>query len=336
MTNKRVLFGFMTVLLGSGLAVAHAQSSASAPASSAAATTSTASTPAAPGAASSAATTPAATTPASTSGSAAATTPAATTPAATAPASGTDATTPAATTPAPTAEPAAPTVQVKHVHNPYGLGALWNSGDAIDRVVLIILLLMSAASWYVMITKAFVQARMFRDAKAVDRSFWNAGSVRSAEAEMKKGTAFHYVAHAGIDSLDNHSGLLDHVNLPDYATSSIDDSVNAVQSQLQGGLSLLATVGSTAPFVGLFGTVWGIYHALTAIGLAGQASIGKVAGPVGSALIMTALGLAVAVPAVFGYNILVRRNKVGMDRVRKFAKKMLFVLLTSDASQQKG
>lgn len=319
MTNKRVLFGFMTVLLGSGLAVAHAQSSASAPTAPAAASAATtpAATPAAPAATDATAATPAATTPA------------ATTPDASAAAA------PAAT-PADDSAAAGPTEQVKRVHNPYGLGALWNTGDGIDRTVLIILVIMSAASWYVMVTKALVQARLFRDAKTVDSTFWNAGSVRSAEADMKKGTAFNYVAHAGIESVDNHSGLLGHIDLPSFATSNIEDAVTSVQSKLQGGLSLLATVGSTAPFVGLFGTVWGIYHALTAIGLAGQASIGKVAGPVGSALIMTALGLAVAVPAVFGYNILVRRNKVGMDRVRRFAKKMLFVLLTSDASKQKG
>lgn len=313
MTNKRVLFGFMTVLLGSGLAVAHAQSSASAPTAPAAASAAAApaATPAAP-----AATTPAATTPDASAATAPAATPAA--------------------APADDSAAAGPTEQVKRVHNPYGLGALWNTGDGIDRAVLIILVIMSAASWYVMVTKALVQARLFRDAKTVDSTFWNAGSVRSAEADMKKGTAFNYVAHAGIESVDNHSGLLGHIDLPSFATSNIEDAVTSVQSKLQGGLSLLATVGSTAPFVGLFGTVWGIYHALTAIGLAGQASIGKVAGPVGSALIMTALGLAVAVPAVFGYNILVRRNKVGMDRVRRFAKKMLFVLLTSDASKQKG
>lgn len=326
MTNKRVLFGFMAVLLGSGLAVAHAQSSASAPTAPATAPAATA--PAATPAASDA-----------TAATTSATTPAATTPgAATTPADATAATpaaTPAATTPD-AAAPSAPVEQVKHVHNPYGLGALWNSGDSIDRAVLIILVIMSASSWYVMITKALVQSRLFRDAKKVDATFWTAGSVRGAEADMKKGTAFNFVAHAGIESVDNHPGLLGHVDLPSFATSTIEDSVTSVQSKLQGGLSLLATVGSTAPFVGLFGTVWGIYHALTAIGLAGQASIGKVAGPVGSALIMTALGLAVAVPAVFGYNILVRRNKVAMDRVRRFAKKMLFVLLTSDASKQKG
>jgi biopolymer transport protein ExbB len=111
------------------------------------------------------------------------------------------------------------------------------------------------------------------------------------------------------------------------ATLSLQRSVDAISNRLQGGLAVLATVGSTAPFVGLFGTVWGIYHALTAIGLAGQASIDKVAGPVGEALIMTAIGLAVAVPAVLAYNWMIRRNKRVMDRVRNFSADLLTLLV---------
>ncbi len=120
----------------------------------------------------------------------------------------------------------------------------------------------------------------------------------------------------------------------DWITMSIQRAIDNVQSRTQDGLAFLATVGSTAPFVGLFGTVWGIYHALTAIGIAGQASIDKVAGPVGEALIMTAIGLAVAVPAVLGYNWLVRRNKAAMDRVRGFGADLHAVLLLRSAASR--
>ena len=203
----------------------------------------------------------------------------------------------------------------------------------VARATLVILVIMSMGSWYVLITKAFTQGKILRDAKQVDKTFWSAGSVRAATESLKPGTAFRYVAECGLDSLDKHPGLLDKIDIHSFAASQIDDGVIAVQSRLQEGLALLGTVGSTAPFVGLFGTVWGIYHALTAIGIAGQASIDKVAGPVGESLIMTAIGLAVAVPAVLGYNFVVRRNKRAMDLVRKFAKKMLFVLLSCDASE---
>jgi biopolymer transport protein ExbB len=218
------------------------------------------------------------------------------------------------------------------VGNPYGLGALWAGGDIVARATLVILVIMSMGSWYVLITKAIVQFRIFAQAKTVNKTFWQAGSVTAAVQRMKPGTAFHFVAQSGLESLDQHTGLLDKIDIHSFSASAIDDAVIAVQSKMQDGLALLGTVGSTAPFVGLFGTVWGIYHALTAIGIAGQASIDKVAGPVGEALIMTAIGLAVAVPAVLGYNFLVRRNKRAMEMVRKFAKKLLFVLLSADAA----
>ena len=204
------------------------------------------------------------------------------------------------------------------------------SGNA--RATLVILVLMSMGSWYVLITKAILQFRIFGQARKVNATFWQAGSVGGAIEQMDPGTPFHYVAQTGLESLDQHPGLLGKIDEHSFVTSSIDDAVVTVQSKMQDGLALLGTVGSTAPFVGLFGTVWGIYHALTAIGIAGQASIDKVAGPVGESLIMTAIGLAVAVPAVLGYNFLVRRNKRAMEMVRKFAKKLIFVLLSADSA----
>jgi biopolymer transport protein ExbB len=266
--------------------------------------------------------------------------PAPATPDATAPAAGAPAAAAPAATPAPDASATAPvappapdaTAATATVSNPYGLGAFWETGDWISRGVLVILVLMSGASWFVLITKGIEQSRMFSQYRKVEATFWEAPSVRAAAAGMQPGTAFAFIAQSGVESLEKHPGLLGKIDIHSFAESSIQDSVETVQSRMSEGLALLGTVGSTAPFVGLFGTVWGILKALTAIGIAGQASIDKVAGPVGESLIMTAIGLAVAVPAVFGYNFLVRRNKRGLDMVRKFAKKVLFVLLSSDAA----
>ena len=140
------------------------------------------------------------------------------------------------------------------------------------------------------------------------------------------------MAESGLRASERQAGtLMANVDRGDWLTMSVQRSVEQVQSHLNDGLALLATVGSTAPFIGLFGTVWGIYHALTAIGIAGQASIDKVAGPVGEALIMTAIGLAVAVPAVLGYNALARRNKVTMEAVRNFGAVVHAVLMSKGA-----
>jgi len=237
----------------------------------------------------------------------------------------------AAATP-PVAPAATPDDATTTVSNPYGLGALWDSGDFVARGTLLILVIMSMASWYVLITKGIQQSRMLREARAISGNYWQTHSVRNAAATLKPGSAYQFIAQSGVDSLADHTGLLDKIDIATFSESAVQDGVDIIQSKMQEGLALLGTVGSTAPFVGLFGTVWGIYHALTAIGIAGQASIDKVAGPVGEALIMTAIGLAVAVPAVLGYNFLVRRNKRVMDLTRRFAKKVLFVLLTNDAA----
>ncbi len=194
--------------------------------------------------------------------------------------------------------------------------------------MLIILAIMSLGSWYIMITKYIEQARMLGAARTAGRNFWNKATVQDGAASLKTSSPFRYIADSGITATEHHEGALtDQIDLTTWVTMSIQRAVETIQSRLQGGLAFLATVGSTAPFVGLFGTVWGIYHALTAIGIAGQASIDKVAGPVGEALIMTAIGLATAVPAVLGYNWLVRRNKTSMERVRYFASDLHSVLV---------
>jgi biopolymer transport protein ExbB len=222
------------------------------------------------------------------------------------------------------------------VDNPYGLDALWQGSDAVTKGTLVILVLMSAASWYVIFTKLFEQFKLGRQARAANKTFWNSGALPQAIDTLHKRSAFYFIARSGVDATERHQGLLGHIDLNTWVSISIQRAIESVQSRLQDGLALLATVGSTAPFVGLFGTVWGIYHALTAIGIAGQASIDKVAGPVGEALIMTAIGLAVAVPAVLGYNWLVRRNRAALERVRAFAADLHAVVLGSVIERAAG
>lgn len=224
--------------------------------------------------------------------------------------------------------PAATTTQ--QVENPYGLDALWAQGDIVARGTLVTLVVMSVATWYILVTKLFEQWRLLVNARAANKSFWKAASLRDGlkTIDNTKG-AFFFLANTGLEALEHHEGtLVEQIDLNDWVTLSIQRAVDEIVSRLQGGLAVVATIGSTAPFVGLFGTVWGIYHALTAIGIAGQASIDKVAGPVGEALIMTAIGLAVAVPAVLGYNLLVRRNKLITEKVRGFSADLHSVLLS--------
>jgi biopolymer transport protein ExbB len=237
------------------------------------------------------------------------------------------ATAPAAATPA--GQPAAGARSTEIVDNPYGLEALWKGGDIVAKVTLAILAIMSMGSWYIIITKVYEQFRMGAQARAAEKSFWNAPTVRQGAEKLTEGSPYRFIAESGLEATTKHTGLLGNVDLNTWISMSIQRAIDNVQSRTQDGLAFLATVGSTAPFVGLFGTVWGIYHALTAIGIAGQASIDKVAGPVGEALIMTAFGLAVAVPAVLGYNWLVRRNKAAMDMVRGFAADLHAVLLSA-------
>lgn len=227
----------------------------------------------------------------------------------------------------PTSQAGAAAAAGEHISNPYGLDALWAQGDFVAKGTLIILIVMSAASWYVIVTKLYEQQKLRRHAQEAQARFWTAGGLQQATQTLNPDGAFHFIAQSGLEARAHHTGLLEHIDLNTWVGQSIQRAIDKVQSRLQDGLALLATVGSTAPFVGLFGTVWGIYHALTAIGIAGQASIDKVAGPVGESLIMTAIGLAVAVPAVLGYNWLVRRNKASLDEVRAFGVDLHAVLL---------
>ena len=215
---------------------------------------------------------------------------------------------------------AAAVVTEEAVDNPYGLKALWGQGDYVAKTTLVILAIMSMGSWYVIFTKLFDQRAMLKSAASSSDAFWKASTVQTGLTALEEGSAFHYIATEGIRANDHHEGtMVETIDRHTWVTMTMDRAVGSVQNRMQNGMAVLATVGSTAPFVGLFGTVWGIYNALVKIGISGQASIDKVAGPVGESLIMTAIGLAVAVPAVMGYNWLLRRNKAVMDQTKAFA-----------------
>jgi biopolymer transport protein ExbB len=210
--------------------------------------------------------------------------------------------------------PAAATEQV------YGLIPLWINGNIVTRATLIVLVIMSLGSWFIIFTKVWDQRNMKKSAKLVEKQFWSAPSIKDGVERLPKGDDFRFIAEDGLRAASHHEGrLTDRIDLHEWITMALMRATDLVNGKLSNGLAFLATVGSTAPFVGLFGTVMGILNALIAIGIAGQASIDKVAGPVGEALIMTALGLFVAVPAVLGYNWLLRRNKGLQDSLRNFS-----------------
>ncbi|MFL9879384.1 MotA/TolQ/ExbB proton channel family protein [Herbaspirillum rhizosphaerae] len=206
--------------------------------------------------------------------------------------------------------------------SPYGLESLWAQGDFVTKGVAVLLLAMSIASWYVIVTKALQLLRFRRASDAAGHAFWDTTSLPEGVATLGSDNPFAEVAKAGVTSMSHHTAhkghLHDQLSVSDWVTLSLRQAIDEASGKLQAGMAVLASVGSTAPFVGLFGTVWGIYHALVSIGTSGQASIDKVAGPVGEALIMTALGLAVAIPATFGYNALVRGNKTTIAKLNKF------------------
>jgi biopolymer transport protein ExbB len=204
-----------------------------------------------------------------------------------------------------------------------GLGQLWAGPngvpDWVTRTVLILMCIMSAATWYITAIKVLVQSSLYKQGRDA-RRVWDAKTLQEGVNSLKVDSAFRSIAEDGIKAVKHHdSKLTDKIDLESWVSMSIQRSVSNVTNELQSGMAVLATVASSSPFVGLFGTVWGIYHALIAIAASGQASIDKVAGPVGEALIMTAIGLGVAVPAVFFYNWLIRRNKIAFESLNNFA-----------------
>ncbi|MDE1172261.1 MAG: MotA/TolQ/ExbB proton channel family protein [Parvibaculaceae bacterium] len=250
-----------------------------------------------------------------------------------------------AATAAPDAAQAAPAAvegplassETQTVANPYGLGALWGQGDFVAKATLLILLIMSIGSWYILITKFIEQRTFLKEGRKLHKDFAAGASLAGEAGKLHERGAYRAIADGALDAVAEHrDGLSTQISLPEWASVSIQRNVDASVGRLQAGLAFLATVGSTAPFVGLFGTVWGIYHALVAIGLSGQASIDKVAGPVGEALIMTAIGLAVAVPAVLSYNWLVRRNKSIIEGFRRFGNDVLTRVLREASVADQG
>ena len=205
-----------------------------------------------------------------------------------------------------------------------GLLHVWTQGDWVTRIVFAALLLMSLASWIVILLKALGVVQAKRQAARVE-GFWHSSDMAEGLSKLGADDAnpFRDLAIEGREAAAHHRAtraqLHDSLDASDWISRALRNSIDSTAGKLQAGLAILASVGSTAPFVGLFGTVWGIYHALMKIGAAGQASIDQVAGPIGEALIMTALGLAVAIPAVLGYNALVRGNKHILAKLGRFA-----------------
>lgn len=215
----------------------------------------------------------------------------------------------------------------------FGIANVWNQGDFVTRAVAVLLLAMSLASWIVILVKALDLVRCKKQARRA-QDFWHSEDFASGLAKLgaDPGSPFVQLALEGREAAAHHRNtrahLHDTLDVSDWVTRCLRNCIDEFTAHLQSGLAILASVGSTAPFIGLFGTVWGIYHALLSIGASGQATIDKVAGPIGEALVMTALGLAVAIPAVLGYNALVRGNKSILGRLNSFAHDLHAYLVT--------
>jgi len=215
--------------------------------------------------------------------------------------------------------------------NPYGLLPALQQGGIIAWATFIILVGMSILSFYILFTKWMQQQKIINQGKKVRASFWNSPNLREAANKLEAKSAYRAIVDDAIIAQEQHGKLTDPIDQHDWMTNSLARSQGAIGSRLSEGLAFLATVGSTAPFIGLFGTVVGIYRALIKIGAAGQASIDAVAGPVGEALIMTALGLVVAVPAVLAYNWLIRRNKSIQEDLAAFTNDLHGYLMSNGA-----
>jgi biopolymer transport protein ExbB len=205
----------------------------------------------------------------------------------------------------------------------FGLIPALNEGGPISWSIFIVMVIMSVFSFYIMFTKLFEQQKVLNQYKEVRAQFWRAATLEEGAAKLDKNSAYRQVVDDGIAAQKQHSLLTDPIEAHDWLHGAMARSEDSINNKLASGLPFLATVGATAPFVGLLGTVIGIYSALIKIGIAGQADIGKIAGPVGEALIMTAIGLFVAVPAVLAYNWLQARNKTIARSLATFSNDVL-------------
>ena len=219
-------------------------------------------------------------------------------------------------------------------NNPYGIVALWYQGGWVIRFVAFVLLAMSVLSWAIIVIRLRRAWRLYGIARQVS-AFWDAPAFDKGLALLDtppQGNAFHDLAkqgrHAAGHYTRNPEKLAKNIGFSEWLTEHLRGVIDDSMARMQGGLTVLASIGATAPFVGLFGTVWGIYHALVAIGISGEASIDRIAGPVGESLIMTALGLAVAIPALLGYNALLRINRYFSAELNRFARQLYGWFLT--------
>ena len=219
-------------------------------------------------------------------------------------------------------------------NNPYGILALWNQGGWVIRFVALLLLLMSVISWTIIAIRTWRAYQLYGISKRTG-GFWKAPTFEAGLDSLKTApdhNPFHVLAEEGWQAANLHQAgaqnLQAKIGLAEWLAESLRGSIDDSTAKMQSGLSVLASIGATAPFIGLFGTVWGIYHALVSIGVSGQASIDRIAGPVGESLIMTALGLAVAIPAVLGYNALIRINRRFAGQLNRFARQLYAYFLT--------
>ncbi|MAB90786.1 MULTISPECIES: MotA/TolQ/ExbB proton channel family protein [Novosphingopyxis] len=207
--------------------------------------------------------------------------------------------------------------------NKFGLLEALNEGGFISWAIFVVLVIMSVGSFYILFTKLFEQQKVINQGKKARAGFWRASSLKEGSTKLEKNSAYKQLVDDGLHAQERHGQMTDQQEAHDYLHGSLARSEASINTKLNSGLAFLATVGATAPFVGLLGTVIGIYSALIKIGIAGQASIDAVAGPVGEALIMTALGLFVAVPAVLAYNWLQSRNKYILRDLNSFSNDLL-------------
>jgi biopolymer transport protein ExbB len=215
--------------------------------------------------------------------------------------------------------------------NPYGLMEALEQGGVIAWSTFIILVGMSVFSFFILFSKMIEQQKVINQGKKVRQTFWRSATIKEGSAKLEKNSAYKQLVDDAIMADEQHDTLNEAVDAHDWVQAALYRSENAISSKLNGGLPFLATVGATSPFIGLFGTVIGIYRALIKIGASGQASIDAVAGPVGEALIMTALGLVVAVPAVLAYNWLQRRNKSIQEQMDSFNSDLLGYIVSNGA-----
>jgi biopolymer transport protein ExbB len=215
--------------------------------------------------------------------------------------------------------------------NKFGFVEAMKEGGPVAWSILAVMIIMSVGTFYIMFTKIFEQNKIFKQYKNVETQFWRAGGLKEGAAKLEKDSAWRQLADDAIKAQEEHGKMTDALESHDYMHGSLRRSEDSINAVLAGGLPFLASVGATAPFIGLLGTVIGIYRALINIGIAGSASIDKVAGPVGEALIMTAIGLLVAVPAVLGFNWLQSRNRRISELLSSFSTDILAYINSNGA-----